>query len=563
VEEVMARVPAGVAALEIATAPRPLSGEAEAPPEVAELIVGVPAEVLERPDHEIHEKHEMAEGVAEVPAAEAGAEVVSEAPGVAGEVPVAAAEAEVMPEAVAPELPAAEEAEGPPEAEKVVAEMPPATVTTPSGGASAVEVPPAVEPAAAGAGVRPNVLYARAMEHYRNREWPQARHDLLRLKAADPARPGLDALIDDVEQFIQSDQARQRTPGPEPETAPVTAPPARPRKQRSRMPLWQAVALGLVVLAVAGGALAYAGVLKLPGLSLPFLDNRVQTYINRGYDSFTVDDYQAAMDNFNRALELDPDNEEAKLGLQHATQYLELRVLYTEARALMEQKSFDEAIARLQTIIATDPWYEDADLLLQQCENAKKLEDLYTQALSYYSAGDWAKATDAFEALQGKGVAAGEAEVRSKLFDSYLNEGRQQVAAADSRSAIIRATLSFNSALALFPDDEPAQEERQLASLYLDGYTAYERADWRQAAGYLARLCATRADYAQGRAARLLCESYMKQGDAYQANGQLQPALDQYRLVQAVALCDQAEVSARIQRIQALLAPTPTPAATP
>ncbi len=519
-KEVIAAIPAGVAALEV-----------EAPPEVAEVIVGVPA-VAETADHERH------------PAGRGSNEMVEE---------------------VAVEAPIAQEAESPPEtpdherhpagrgsnerAEEVAVEVPLLAAT--------VEVvPPAAEPALAGAAVRPNVLYARAMEHYRSREWPRALDELLRLKAADPARPGLDALIDDVEQFMKSDREGQRAARPE--AAPIAPPGVKGRDRRSRMPLWQAIALALLLLSVAGGALAYAGVIQLPSLTLPFLDNRVQTYINRGYDSFTIDDYQAAMDNFNRALELDPDNEEAKLGLQHARQYLDLNRLYAEARALMEQKSFDEAITRIQAIIAVDPWYKDADLLLQQCENAKKLEDLYKQALSYYSAGDWSKAVDAFEALQGKGVAAGEEEVRSQLFDSYLNEGQQQVAAADSRSAIIRATLSFNSALALFPDDEKAQKERQLASLYLDGYTAYERADWRQAAGYLARLCAERADYAEGQAARLLCESYTKQGDAYQASGQLQSALDQYRLVQAVAQCDQTEVSAKIQ---ALLAPTPTPAA--
>jgi tetratricopeptide (TPR) repeat protein len=308
----------------------------------------------------------------------------------------------------------------------------------------------------------------------------------------------------------------------------------------------------------------YAGFLPLPSPSLPFLGNQAQSYINRGYDSFIVDDYEGAIKSFNKALELDPDNTEAKLGLQHATHYLELRDLYAQAGALMEQNSFDAAITKLQAIIKTDPWYKDADLLLSQCQRSQELEGLYEQAMGYYNAGDWAKAAGAFETLQEQGVAEGETEIKSKLFDCYLNEGRQQIAAANSGSAIIRASQSFNSALALSPDDATAQEERQQASLYLDGYTAYQRADWRQAVANLSRICAARADYAQGRAARLLCESYTKLGDAYQANGQLQLALDQYRLVLTLAQCDQTEAQGKVQQVLALLGPvTPSPTAMP
>jgi tetratricopeptide (TPR) repeat protein len=320
----------------------------------------------------------------------------------------------------------------------------------------------------------------------------------------------------------------------------------------------------LVLVAAAAGALMYAGVLPVPRLSALFLGNHVQTYINRGYDFFVADNYEEAIQSFNQALELDPNNAEAQLGLQHATQYLQLRDLYGEARALMEQNSFDAATVKLETIIKTDPWYKDADQLLSQSQRSQDLEELYGQAMGYYNAGDWAKAASAFEGLQGKGVAAGESEISSKLFDCYLNEGRQQIAAADSRSAIIRATVSFNSALALSPNDLLAQEERQLASLYLDGYAAYERVDWRQAIANLSRIYAARPDYAQGQAARLLCESHTKLGDSYQASGQPQPALDQYRLVQTFVQCDQTQVSGKIQETLALLAPvTPTATSTP
>jgi succinoglycan biosynthesis transport protein ExoP len=404
------------------------------------------------------------------------------------------------------------------------------------------------------AGLSSDAVYAQAMEHYRDHEWAQARDALQRLKAMDRVRPDVDALLGDVEQVMKHKGPKQRA-----------------RKQtsargsrRPRVRLGRVILLVLLLSSAAAGALIYAGVLPMPRLPALLRGNQVQTYINRGYDFFIVDNYEEAIGSFNKALELDPNNAEAKLGLQHATQYLELRDLYAQARALMAENSFDAAIVKLETIIKADPWYKDADLLLSQCQSSQELEGLYEQALGYYNAGDWAKAADAFEGLQGKGALVGEEEINSKLFDCYLNEGRQQVAAADSRSAIIRATVSFNSALALSPNDLAAQEERQLASLYLDGYTTHEQADWRQAITNLSRIYAVRQDYAQGQAARMLCDSYTKLGDSYQANGQPQLALGQYRLVETFAECDQAEVSGKVQQVLALLGPaTPSPTAAP
>jgi len=408
-----------------------------------------------------------------------------------------------------------------------------------------------------------DALYAEAMEHYQKGEWAQAHEGLLRLKAEDPTRADLDALLRDVQLAIQRDRAEQRASR---KSEAVLGDSSRvvDRSGRSRILLWPILPVALVLLLATGVVLVSTGVVKLPNLGLPFLGNRAQTYISLGYDAFGVDDYELAIENFNKALEVDPDNAEAKVGLQHATEYKQLRDLYTEAQALIAQNSFDEAIAKLETIIEMDPWYKDADVLLRQSQSARDLEERYGQAMAYYNAGDWSQAADAFEALQGKGVTAGEAEIKSKLFDSYLNESRQQIATADNRSAIIRATLSLNSALALFPDDAIAQEERQLATLYLAGYTAYEQAEWRQTISDLSGVWAIQPDYAQGKAAQLLCESYTRLGDQYQANGELQDALGQYRIVLTVTQCDHTEAQSKAEQVQTLLeAKTPTPTATP
>ena len=393
-----------------------------------------------------------------------------------------------------------------------------------------------------------DALFAEALDLYRHHELKGARETLLRLATIDPRRRGVESLLREVEGELSGELDNGSQPGRAP----------RPRRSILRPMLTGLLLLALVAAVVA--ALAYSGFLPSAWAVRVFGRSQVQKLITRGYNFFIVDDYPSAIASFNEALAIDPNNAEARQGLQNATRYQELRGLYDQALALMKSRAYDQAATILQSIIKIDPWYKDADRLLTQCQTALDLQALHAQAEGYYAAGDWARAVSAFRDALSKGIDDPDGAVRARLLDSYVNQGRQEIALATTRSAIIHATQSFNSALALDSTNAVAQKERQLASQYLDAFTAYDSGDWRRAVSELTRILADQPDYGQGQAVRLLCSSHLKLGDSYQATGQTEPALQQYSLVLTHSSCDPAEAQSRINALTATPTPLPTTA---
>ena len=393
-----------------------------------------------------------------------------------------------------------------------------------------------------------DALFAEALDLYRHHELQGARETLLRLATIDPRRRGVESLLREVEGELSGELDNGNRPGRAP----------RPHRSILRPVLTGLLLLALV--AAVAAALAYSGFLPPAWAVRVFGRSQVQKLITRGYNFFILDDYPSAIASFNEALAIDPNNAEARQGLQNATRYQELRGLYDQALALMKSRAYDQAATIFQSIIKIDPWYKDADRLLTQCQTALDLQALHAQAEGYYAAGDWARAVSAFRDALSKGIDDPDGAVRARLLDSYVNQGRQEIALATTRSAIIHATQSFNSALALDSTNAVAQKERQLASQYLDAFTAYDSGDWRRAVSELTRILADQPDYGQGQAVRLLCSSHLKLGDSYQATGQTEPALQQYSLVLTHSSCDPAEAQSRINALTATPTPLPTTA---
>jgi tetratricopeptide (TPR) repeat protein len=123
-----------------------------------------------------------------------------------------------------------------------------------------------------------------------------------------------------------------------------------------------------------------------------------------------------------------------------------------------------------------------------------------------------------------------------------------------------QAIQSFDSALALFPADKIALEERQLADLYRQGLLFVNQKNWPQAVVVLQQIQNVRADYMGGQATAMLCASYLQLGDAYYASGSLAQALEQYRNVLAIEGCDHVDAALKEREVYSILyPPTPTP----
>lgn len=439
--------------------------------------------------------------------------------------------------------------------------------------------PPAMEGPEAAApalpreeGPDPDELYREGMAHYMARRWAEAQAAFLRLKEVDPSRPGIDALLEELKLFMQL----QKVEGPaaEPrlhpeegeETGPAEAPaPPAPEAEtglrRFLSPSW--LAAGVVVLVVGVLlALRLAGV----GISWGSSDERAELF-NRGRALIVVGDYEGAIQVFGQLLAISPGNPEAQAELERAQRLKALADLYAQAKEFIRAEEWDAAAENLQQILTLDPNYRDAATLAAEVERQKRLASLYEEAKDLYDQGNWVEAAAKFEELRALDATYRSDVVEEYLFVCHLNQGLSLiVTSGDSVDRIKEAIRQFGAALSIHPRNKQAAEEQGLANLYLAGYISYQRQEWNQAILKIQQVLDVRPDYAGGRAAQILCASYVALGDQARERGDLLAALEHYRKALAREDLQCPPAQEREQEVLLTLYPptnTPTPTPTP
>jgi tetratricopeptide (TPR) repeat protein len=427
------------------------------------------------------------------------------------------------------------------------------------------------------AGEDADALYAQGMAHYRRREWERAKTCFSRLKAIAPDRRGVDALLNEVDIFIQlqgMQPERQGTPAPAGtvEEAQVqwaeTAPPRRTAARsiaRRRIP-WRAILIALAVLTVV------LVVILRPDIFETISDNqrqaRVGALINQGRAAINVGDCARAAQAFGEALALAPKNEDVQLWEKRALRCQQLISLYAQAEADIEAGQWDSALEKLNQITELDPTYRDASEKVDFVRSQQALDVFLIEAKDHLEQGNWNEAIRILEQLREQAPGFQTREVQQSLFDAYFRNGVELMAAAgDSPDVMGQAIQSFELALSILPNDQTALEEREFADLYRQGYLSYNQEDWPTAVDALRELYDSRPDYMDGRGRSLLCTSYLRLGDAYQGAGDvtsLEQALTQYQEVLAIDGCDHVEAAVKEREVYATLhPPTPTPTSTP
>jgi tetratricopeptide (TPR) repeat protein len=417
-----------------------------------------------------------------------------------------------------------------------------------------------------------DALYTQGMAHYRRREWKEARACFVRLKALAPDRRGVDALLNEIDIFIQLQQMQPAAHEAssvvgELEAVPQQAPPLVREPVRGRL-----AQLRSPWLLVAGAVLVFLVVVLLlyaTGALDTFMGNqrqaRIQALINQGRAALNVGACDRAESAFGEALALAPNNEDIKTWYAKARRCQQLATLYAQAEEAIAAGEWDTALERLDEIMALDPTYEDASDKIAFLKGQQALEALLEDAQRYVNEGQWDEAIAALEQLREQDPPYRLAVVVETLFYAHFQKGvNLLMTAGDSLDLIGQAIRSFDDALEIVPNDETALEEKRLAELYRQGLQATRQEDWLQAVSDLQEIYASRSDYAGGRIAPLLCTSYLRLGDAYRAAGDLALALDQYENVLDIEGCDHVEAAVKEREVYAILyPPTPTPTNTP
>ena len=413
-------------------------------------------------------------------------------------------------------------------------------------------------------------LYARGMAHYRRREWQQAKDCFLQLKSVAPDRRGVDALLNEVDLFLQlaamqpEGQQEEASPeeteterGEELSESTAVTPTARRRSPAATM---------LILVAVLMIALA---ALYATGMLDTLIGNqrqaRVQTLVNQGRAALNVGNYERAVQAFGEALALAPTNEEIQTWYAKAQRGQQLTSWYAQAEEDISAQRWDDALSKLDKIMAIEPTYRDTSSKIEFVKSQQTLDARFAEAKGFLEQGKWDEVIKILEPLREQAPTFSPEEVQQTLFYAYFRQGVEWLSGVGaspnaSMDLLGQAIQSFDSALALFPVDKTALEERQLADLYRQSLLFVNQKNWPQAVLVLQQIQNVRPDYMGGQATAMLCASYLQLGDAYYASGSLAEALEQYRNVLAIEGCDHVDAALKEREVYGILyPPTPTP----
>ncbi len=113
------------------------------------------------------------------------------------------------------------------------------------------------------------------------------------------------------------------------------------------------------------------------------------------------------------------------------------------------------------------------------------------------------------------------------------------------------AIAQFEQGLGACPDDARLQDERHLASLYLEATRQYGEEDWEQAIASFGNVRRREPDYGGVRLAKLLYSAYLHLGDQYYQAGDLDEALRKYQAALGVEVPDHTAAQRKADGVRA------------
>jgi len=406
----------------------------------------------------------------------------------------------------------------------------------------------------------PEILYQRGMSAYRQRNWEAALAAFTRLKRVDPTWQGVDALIEEVDWFMQLEAIE---PGQRAQAVAQDRLRLGARTDTSHRSLWVGgffflVAIGVVVAALLGWT---------PAFQNRDVEAQKRTLYEQGYAALAAGDYEAAIGSFEELERLAPDEDAVKVALKQARRLHELATRYRRAQDAITQEDWKVAAQELEAILAIDPAYENAGELLVNVRRQQRLALHFEAGKQLLDQGRWAEAASELEQVQRLDREYRHDVVAEYLFSAYLNEGKRLMEEEGDRPESVRlARQYFDEARSIRPRNQQAYEQRFLVGLYLDGLLAYISEDWEKAARYLQQVLNIAPDYAGERAMTYLFQALMAQGQAYLGEGDYRAALPYFEQAAKLPVPGAEEAQTQVDQLRIALAPpspTGTPTATP
>jgi tetratricopeptide (TPR) repeat protein len=418
-------------------------------------------------------------------------------------------------------------------------------------------------------------LYYEGMAAYQHRNWEQALERFRRLKTLQPTRPGLDALLDEVQWFLQLEAA---APDASADLA-HGAPRERTQPARRRGDAWRVWGVGLLGFIGVVALLLVALQVGAPGSAarswqtfLPWnraSEQDAQELFNHGQERLTSGDYEGAQDAFRQLLAIAPDDPQARSGLARAERQQMLAQDYAAAEAAIAEDDWERAAAELGKILAVDSGYADAQARADFVARRSRLAALYADGSRLYDLGQWTAAIEQFEKIKELDSSYRTEAVNEFLFVCYLNAGQDLVEGtgsgqpAEDLRAVEQAVEYFSRALVIHPRNRGALEARRLGGLYLEALRTLASDERGEAQIRLEALVAEMQasetpGFGQGRIAWQLYELLLADADGALRRGDVPAAIALYRRAQDVPVDDRSR-AAEGEMLARSFTPTPTP----
>ena len=426
----------------------------------------------------------------------------------------------------------------------------------------------------------PDALYNEGMAHYRRRRWRQAKACFDQVRRHQPNRRGVDALLRELDIFIQLEsvesESRQEAPldaeallgeRDEPlldEFEEEQEPPAKGRG-------WLIFGIMiLTIIVVVGGVLWYS--LGLP----PFGNNESEESLrNLGQAYLIAQQYDKALVTYGKLVVIVPNDPEAQNGFEKAK-----AGIYREALDYEKAGNLGEALSRYQDLAAIDVTYEDIAERIPTLTTSRDLEGLLAEAQQYLERRSYGDAEKKLLDIRSRDPNYRPGTISDDLFETYMgrallyldlvaddlvpvenakaNEPSYSVT-ADTLSKVRQAMRDLSKALDERPSHPKAQETSGLASAIDSGLTSYGEWSWANAIEALTPVFSQDSTYLKGKVGLILCDAHLHLGDFEASSGNYFSALRQFQAMLDLGVCDGEVAQAKADAVGVHLTPTATP----
>lgn len=425
----------------------------------------------------------------------------------------------------------------------------------------------------------PEALYAQGMAHYRQRQWREARQCFERLHELAPNRRGIDALIRELDIFLQletvsGEQEHTESAGREEEDLTGTSV-SMGEASSHRSSGWWIALFAVLAIVVGGGFYLYSSG------RLPFLaqDQGERNLRNLGEAYMVAQQYGKAVEVYAKLATVVPDDPEAVNGLDKSK-----RRLYGEAVEYEKANDLPKALEDLQRIYQFDPGYEDVRLRIDRLEQHMEMNKVLAEAQGYLEKRSYADAIKLLLKLRATDADYGPGTISDALYTAYMGQANQFLdlvateiqpakspkpsepaysISQDTLSKLRQSIRALEKALAERAGSDQANLAKSLADELNVGLERYINLAWPEAMASLQKINEQDPFYVKGKAVELLCDAMLHQGAALYANGEFTAAVELYNSMAGIKGCDADLAQTRAQEAGIPLTPTATPTFTP